>query len=134
MPTTATSHGFRVSVETHWLSDRSNPARRVYAFAYDVTIENVDAAPAQLVSRHWLIENASGRVEEVKGPGVVGEHPQLARGERFSYRSFCPLDTPVGSMRGTYRMRPLGPGSGEENAEFDIEIPHFMLAVPSALN
>jgi ApaG protein len=130
MPTTATTHGFRVSVETHWLAERSNAARRAFFFAYDITIENVDAEPAQLLTRHWLIENATGRVEEVKGPGVVGEHPSLAPGERFTYRSFCPLDTPVGSMRGTYRMRGLAP----EAAEFDIEIPHFMLAVPSALN
>ncbi len=133
MPTTATSHGFRVSVETHWLAERSNPARRVYVFAYDITIANVDAEPSELVSRHWRIENASGRVEEVNGPGVVGEHPRLAPGERFTYRSFCPLDTPVGSMRGTYRMRPLA-ASVEGLAEFDIEIPHFMLAIPSALN
>lgn len=131
MPTTATTRDLRVTVETTWLAERSNPARRMWLFAYDITVENLGSEHVQLLSRHWEIANASGRVEEVRGPGVVGEQPVLGPGERFSYRSFCPLDTPVGSMRGSYRMACVPPTTGED---FDIEIPHFMLAVPSALN
>ncbi len=131
MPTTATTRDLCVRVETTWLAERSSPARRVWVFAYDITIENTGFERVQLMTRHWLISNADGRVEEVRGPGVVGEQPVLGPGERFSYRSFCPLDTPVGSMRGSYGMRYVSPSAGEP---FDIDIPHFLLAVPSALN
>lgn len=130
MPSKATTRGICVSVESHWLPERSNPARNAWFFTYDIVIENQGDEVVQLLSRHWIIENANGRSEEVRGPGVVGETPVLAPGEAFNYRSFCPLDTPVGSMRGTYQMQRVG-GDG---ALFDIDIPVFTLAVPAALN
>jgi len=126
----ATTHGVEVGVDTIHLADRSNPLKNHWFFAYRITIRNVGERTVQLVSRHWIITNARGETEEVKGPGVVGETPVLAPGERFSYQSFCPLDTPIGSMHGTYQMVALD-GSNES---FDATIAPFTLAVPSALN
>lgn len=127
----ATTLGVRVSVTSRWLPERSDPARHAWLFTYEIKIENVGEDVVQLVSRHWVIENALGKIEEVRGPGVVGETPVLGPGEGFIYQSFCPLDTQVGSMRGTFQMRTL---SGEGAATFDAEVPHFTLFVPSALN
>jgi ApaG protein len=99
-----------------------------YFFAYRIRIANTGEETVQLVSRHWVITDGEGRVEHVRGPGVVGEQPVLEPGESFEYTSFCPLPTPIGSMHGTYQMVTAG------GAAFDAEISPFSLAVPTALN
>jgi ApaG protein len=131
MAATATTHGIRVDVTSEFIPERSSAARRAFFFTYVVRIANVGEDVVQLVSRHWHIENGRGQREEVEGPGVVGETPVLAPGEAFEYRSFCPLDTEFGAMHGTYRMRTLQGGGAPE---FDVEIPRFLLAAPTALN
>jgi ApaG protein len=124
----ATTRGVRVEVRSAYLPDRSSPAESQYFFAYRIRITNAGEETVQLVSRHWVITEGDGRVEHVRGPGVVGEQPVLEPGEAFEYTSFCPLPTPVGSMHGTYQMVTAG------GAAFDAEIAPFSLAVPTALN
>lgn len=123
-----TTRGIRIQVKSTYLSDRSSPKESSYLFMYEVRISNVGGETAQLVSREWVITNAEGEVERVKGPGVVGEQPVLAPGGSFEYRSYCPLKTNVGSMHGSYQMITAG---GEQ---FDAIIAPFTLAVPNALN
>ena len=123
-----TTRGIRVQVKSTYLSERSSPREGQYLFQYQVRISNVGSETAQLVSREWVITNAEGEVERVKGPGVVGEQPVLAPGGSFEYSSFCPLKTAVGSMHGSYQMVTSG---GEA---FDAVITAFTLAVPHALN
>lgn len=130
MRSSTTTNGVSVEVESEWLPERSNPARNQWFFTYRVRITNVGTQTVQLVSRHWIIENGNGRVEHVRGPGVVGETPVLGPGQSFTYQSFCPLDTPIGSMRGTYQM--IVPE--DVGAAFDATIAPFTLACPSALN
>jgi len=125
---TALTDGIRVTVKSAYRPDRSAPAQGRYLFAYTVRIANQGDRPAKLVSRHWVITDAEGRVEEVRGPGVVGQQPWLAPGQSFQYTSFCPLRTPFGTMHGTYEM------IGENGARFEVEIPAFSLAVPHTLN
>ena len=119
---------FSVTVEPQYLPDESEPAADRYFFAYTVTIINTGEQSAQLISRHWIITDGEGKVEEVRGDGVVGEQPQLAPGEAFQYTSGCPLPTQVGSMRGTYQM------VTDAGERFDAEIAPFTLAFPGALN
>jgi len=123
-----TTRGIRVEVQSFYMPERSAPKDGQYLFEYHVRISNVGAETAQLVSREWIITNADGEVERVKGPGVVGEQPVLPPGSSFEYRSFCPLKTSVGSMHGTYQM--VTP----EGDRFDAIIAPFTLAVPNALN
>lgn len=123
-----TTRGIRVQVESFYDEDRSAPQENYYFFAYRVTISNGGGEPAQLVSRDWIITDATGYQQQVQGPGVVGEQPLLAPGESFEYTSFCPLSTPVGSMHGSYRMMLA---SGES---FDAVIAPFSLAVPHSVN
>jgi len=111
-----------------YLPDRSAPRQGQFLFAYHVTISNVGDQVARLVSRHWIITNAEGEVEEVKGEGVVGKQPVLEPGMTFEYTSFCELATSVGTMHGTYTMVRSG---GET---FDARIAPFTLAIPHALN
>lgn len=122
----ATTRGVRVSVIPQYLPQQSAPDEGRWAFAYTVEIANLGAEPVQLVSRHWIITDGRGRLEEVRGPGVVGEQPSLEPGEAFRYTSGCPLPTPTGSMRGAYQMLT---GGGEA---FDAEIPEFSLDAPEA--
>lgn len=110
------------------MPDRSNPKEGSYFFVYHVRIANVGTETAQLVSREWIITDADGEVERVKGPGVVGEQPLLTPGGTFEYTSFCPLKTSVGSMHGHYHMVT---SAGEQ---FEATIAPFTLAVPNALN
>ncbi|HXE79121.1 MAG TPA: Co2+/Mg2+ efflux protein ApaG [Vicinamibacterales bacterium] len=124
----ATTRGIRVEVTSAYLPERSAPEEGRYLFAYFVRISNVGTERAQLVSRHWIITDADGDEEQVVGPGVVGEQPILNPGDTFEYSSFCPLPTPVGSMRGSYQMVTA---SGER---FDATIAPFTLAVPHAVN
>ena len=125
---TAVTEGIRVTVKSAFRPDRSTPGQGRYLFTYTVRIANQGSAAAQLISRHWIITDANGGVEEVRGEGVVGQQPRLAPGERFEYTSFCVLRTPFGSMRGSYRME------REDGAGFDAEIAPFTLAVPGSLN
>ena len=118
----ALTQGIRVTVQSEYVPERSDPENHVFFFAYHVTISNEGAETAQLISRHWIITDAGGKVEEVKGPGVVGEQPTLEPGEKYSYTSACPLKTPTGMMHGTYQMR------RENGNTFDAEIAEFQLA------
>jgi ApaG protein len=123
-----TTRGIQIEVKTAYLRERSSPAESSYLFMYTIRISNVGTETTQLVSREWIITNADGEVERVKGPGVVGEKPVLPPGGSFEYTSYCPLKTPVGSMQGTYQMVTA---NGEH---FDAVIAPFTLAVPNALN
>jgi ApaG protein len=121
-------YAFSVSVETAYLLDQSNPDENKYAFSYTITISNVGSIAAQLISRHWIITDANNQVQEVKGLGVVGAQPLLQSGEQFQYTSGTLLATPIGSMRGTYRI------VAEDGTMFDAVIESFTLAVPKILN
>jgi ApaG protein len=121
----AITRGIAVSVEPVYLEANSSPGNSQYVWAYRVTIENQGRETVQLLSRHWMITNARGELNEVKGPGVVGEQPILKPGERFEYTSSAPLNTPWGMMGGSYQMES---GDGEH---FDIEIPTFSLDSPN---
>ena len=125
-PYEAITRGVLVRVTPTYLPSQSQPDEGQYIWAYTVEIENHGAGTVQLISRHWIITDARNRVEEVRGPGVVGEQPTLDPGEPFQYTSGCPLPTPSGAMRGAYQM--LGP-AGEM---FDVEIPEFSLHLPEA--
>jgi ApaG protein len=122
------TEGIRVSVRSQYVVDQSVPQAQRYVFAYTVRIENEGAEPAQLRTRHWIITDGAGKVEEVRGPGVVGQTPYLRPGEHFEYTSGCVLQTPRGEMKGTYQMhRPDG-------RMFDARIAPFVLALPHSLN
>jgi len=124
----AITDGIRVTVKSVYVPEQSAPLAQRYVFAYTVRIANEGAEPAQLRTRHWIITDGSGKVEEVKGPGVVGHQPFLRPGEHFEYTSGCVLRTPRGEMRGTYQMhRPDG-------RAFDATIAPFTLALPHSLN
>jgi ApaG protein len=124
----AITDGIRVTVKSVYVPEQSAPRAQRYVFAYTVRIANEGAETAQLRTRHWIITDASGKVEEVKGPGVVGHQPTLRPGEHFEYTSGCVLRTPRGEMRGTYQMhRPDG-------RAFDATIAPFILALPHSLN
>lgn len=124
----AITRGIRVQVTSHYVPDESSPETSHYLFTYQVTVINHSEQAVQLVSRHWVITNADGKKEEVRGLGVVGQQPLIRPGESYRYSSFCPLNTPVGSMHGTYQMVL---NNGEE---FDAVIAPFTLAVPGILN
>ena len=119
---------FKVSVQTAYLPDQSSPDDSKYAFAYTVTISNIGSVTAQLISRHWIITDANNHVQEVKGLGVVGAQPLLQPNEAFEYTSGTLLPTPIGSMRGTYKV------VAEDGTLFDAVIESFTLAVPKMLN
>jgi ApaG protein len=125
---TAETRGIRVEVTPQYLPDQSEPRRGMWMFAYDVRIYNGSPEAVQLEWRHWVITDAAGRVEEVNGPGVVGEQPLIQPGRSYQYRSGCPLPTPMGTMHGTYRMVTA---KGER---FEATIAPFTLAEPYSLN
>ena len=123
-----TTLGIRVRVKTQFLAEKSAPRQGQFLFAYTITISNTGEETAQLLSRHWIITDAEGEVQEVRGAGVVGEQPVLEPGMSFEYTSYCPLKTNVGTMQGSYTMvRPDG-------ELFEAQIAPFTLAVPHALN
>ena len=124
----AVTDGVRVSVEARYSPEHSDPARSQWFFLYTIRLTNEGSATCQLRSRHWQIRNAAGKLEEVRGPGVVGEQPVLEPGQGFEYTSGCPLDTPFGSMEGSYQM------VGEGGDEFDVEIARFELREPRAVH
>jgi ApaG protein len=118
----------QVEVETQYIEEQSEPEDERYVFAYTVTIRNVGDTAAKLLTRHWVITNAEGKTQEVRGAGVVGEQPHLQPGEQFRYTSGTVLETPIGTMQGSYRMRT------DDGTEFDAEIPPFRLSVPHMLH
>jgi ApaG protein len=122
------TRGVRIRVAPRYVPDQSDPLNGQYLFAYHVTIRNEGEVTVKLLSRHWVITSGEGRVEEVRGPGVVGYQPELKPGEEFQYTSACPLNTPVGTMHGSFQMIT---DSGES---FDALIAPFRLAVPRILN
>jgi ApaG protein len=124
----ALTHNVRVQVSSQYIPERSAPPRHQWFFAYKIRIANEGAETIQLLTRHWVITDANGHVEEVNGEGVVGEQPVLEPGGVFEYTSACPLRTPFGSMRGEYRMVSR---SGEE---FEVTIAPFALRVPRSMN
>ena len=113
---------------TDYVDDQSEPSSDRYVFAYTITITNNGDVPARLISRHWIITDANGKVQEVSGDGVVGEQPHLNPGEEFRYSSGAVLETPVGAMQGLYRME------SDSGANFDAPIAPFTLAVPGVLH
>lgn len=121
-------HDIRIKVATSYVDDQSEPDADRYVFAYTITITNGGNVPATLRSRHWVITDANGKVQEVNGDGVVGEQPHLNPGERFRYSSGAVLETPVGAMQGLYRME------SDTGASFDAPIAAFTLAVPGLLH
>ena len=123
----AVTRNIRVSVMSEYSPERSKPAETEWFFLYTITIANEGLETVQLLSRHWIITNGAGHVEEVRGPGVVGQHPTLAPGETFTYTSGCPLTTPFGMMEGTYQMTTVG---GEDAEKFDATIAPFTLSEP----
>jgi ApaG protein len=121
----ATTRAIQVTVEPQYLPDQSEPTKSQYVWSYKVRIENQSDVAVQLRSRHWKITDGLGRLQEVKGPGVVGKTPLLRPGEMFEYTSGTPLSTPSGIMGGTYQM------VDEAGVKFDIEIPTFSLDTPT---
>jgi ApaG protein len=117
-----------VAVDTRYLEDQSDPDEHRYVFAYTITIRNRGTVPAKLLGRHWVITDANGKVQEVRGEGVVGEQPHLMPGQGFRYTSGAVLETPVGSMQGSYRML------ADNGVEFDAPIAAFTLAIPGKIH
>ena len=117
-----------VSAESIFVRDQSAPDDDKYVFAYTITINNTGSVTAQLRSRHWIITDGQGKVQEVRGEGVVGEQPRLSPGESFRYTSAAMLETPVGTMHGSYQML------AEDGTEFDAPIPPFGLALPNMIH
>jgi ApaG protein len=124
----ALTNGILVKVKSEYLAERSAPSAGRYAFAYTVQISNQGPETAQLRSRHWLITDATGEVQEVRGEGVVGAQPVLAPGESFEYTSWCVIATSSGSMRGSYQM------ISARGQPFDAEVAEFRLGMPHTLN
>ena len=118
----------KVQVVTRYIDDQSEPDSDRYVFAYTITISNEGDVAAKLISRHWIITDANGKVQEVSGDGVVGEQPHLQPGEEFRYSSGAVLETPVGAMQGLYRMK------ADDGVNFDAPIAAFTLAVPGLLH
>jgi ApaG protein len=117
-----------IKVATHYLPEQSDPDEGRYFFAYSITVTNTGTEGAQLISRHWVITDAEGKVEEVRGLGVVGHQPFLKPGESFEYSSGCPLATPVGTMKGSYQM------VAEDGTRFEAPVSEFILAMPRTLH
>jgi ApaG protein len=124
----AVTRGIRVQVESRHHPERSRPAEDEWFFSYTIKIRNEGTGTVQLLTRHWVITDGNGHIEEIRGPGVVGQQPVLAAGQSFEYTSFCPLKTSFGTMHGTYQMVTDG---GEA---FDAEIAPFPLGEPHSIN
>lgn len=123
------TRGIRVRVQPRYVPEQSDPDVGQYLFAYHITIRNEGGDTVQLLSRHWVITDGEGHVNEVRGPGVVGYQPLLRPGEEFQYTSGCPLKTPVGTMHGEFTMQVQ-----DREERFDARIAPFTLAMPRALN
>ena len=121
-------HKIRVDVDTSYLEDQSDPKERRYVFSYTITIRNEGSVPARLLTRHWIITDSQGLVQEVRGLGVVGTQPLIQPGESFEYTSGTSIATPVGTMRGSYQML------AADGSRFEAAIPEFTLSVPRVLH
>ena len=121
-------HDIAVIAHSIYIAEQSDPDRGRHAFAYTISIRNNGAVAAQLISRHWIITDAHDRVQEVRGPGVIGRQPVLQPGETFEYTSGTAIATPVGTMHGSYQM------TAEDGTQFEAPIPAFTLAVPRVLH
>lgn len=119
---------FQISSTSVFVESESDPEQHRYFFAYKITIKNVGSSTAQLMSRHWIITDALGHVEEVRGPGVVGLQPKITAGQSFEYDSACPLKTSSGSMKGSYQF------VDESGETFEVTIPEFYLIAPTAVH
>ncbi|TDY04318.1 Co2+/Mg2+ efflux protein ApaG [Thiohalophilus thiocyanatoxydans] len=128
MEQTNQTYNAQVDVETAYIEEQSDPEQDRYVFSYTITIRNEGSVPAKLLSRHWIITDAEGKVQEVEGEGVVGEQPHIKPGDGYRYTSGTVLETPVGSMQGTYHML------ADDGVEFEAEIPAFTLAIPRTLH
>lgn len=117
-----------VGVKTTYLDNQSAPEANRYVFAYTITITNTGSVPARLLTRHWVITDANNKIQEVRGDGVVGEQPYLEPGMSFEYTSGAMIETPVGSMRGSYQM------VADDGTCFDADIPAFTLSIPRTLH
>ena len=122
------NHKIRVDVETNYVEDQSDPRERKFVFAYTITLHNEGNVPAKLLTRHWIITDANGKVQEVRGDGVVGEQPHLKPGQGFRYSSGTMIETPVGAMQGSYQM------VADDGEQFDAPIAAFRLAMPGLLH
>lgn len=124
----STKYEISVNPVVEYLPDQSDEAAERYVFAYTITITNTGTVPAQLISRHWVITDSDNKVQEVKGLGVVGEQPLIKPGESYEYTSGSAINTPVGTMKGSYQM------VAEDGVKFDATIPEFVLSVPRVLH
>jgi ApaG protein len=124
-PVSERLHDIRITAETHFLPEQSAPERNQYVFAYTITITNEGAVAARLLSRHWVITDSNGKIQEVRGLGVVGEQPHLKPGESFRYTSGASIETPFGTMHGSYQM------IADNGIAFDAPIAAFRLSVPT---
>jgi ApaG protein len=122
------SYTIDVQVETRFVPDQSKPHDNRYVFAYTVTLHNAGDVAARLLTRHWVITDANGKVEEVRGEGVVGDQPWMRPGDRYQYSSGAVLDTAVGTMRGSYQML------ADDGTHFETPIPPFTLSIPRTLH
>ena len=120
--------GITINTHSEYISERSNPLKKRFFFAYHIAIKNKGNSPSKLLSRYWHITDAEGNIEEVRGPGVVGHQPRLKQGESFEYTSFCPLKTEFGVMHGKFHM------VRDNGQKFDAIIKPFKLAVPFSVN
>ena len=121
-------YNITIAVRTRYLAEQSQPAQQRFVFSYTITLRNAGALPARLLTRHWIITDADGKVEEVRGEGVVGEQPWLRPGEGYEYTSGAVLTTSVGTMTGSYQML------ADDGTRFDALIPSFVLSVPRTLH
>src|SRR3954467_8682494 len=121
-------YAIRIEVETAYLDEQSDPKERRYVFSYTITIRNEGSVSARLLTRHWVITDSNGKVQEVRGEGVVGEQPYLKPGQRFRYSSGAVLETPVGAMQGSYQM------VADDGEQFNAPIAAFRLAMPGLLH
>ena len=124
----STPYNTTVSVKTTYVPEQSDPDNRRYVFAYTIIIRNEGDIPAKLLTRHWIITDADGKIQEVRGEGVVGEHPYLKPGEGFRYTSGAMLETPVGIMQGSYQML------ADDGKEFECPIAPFTLSTPHTIH
>ncbi len=119
---------FIIETQVAYLPERSSEYEKRFVFSYTISITNIGTAAAQLISRHWIITDADNQIQEVRGQGVIGEQPMLKPNQSFEYTSGTALTTPVGTMRGSYRMQ------AEDGSQFDVEIPTFVLSIPRVLH
>jgi ApaG protein len=122
------THNINILVDTYYIEAESNEETNRFVFAYTITIENKGSTAAKLLTRHWIITDANNRVQEVKGKGVIGEQPRLEPEESFKYTSGTMIETPVGSMQGSFHME------SDDGEQFEVEIVPFSLAIPRVLN